>query len=75
MNSLVQWVFARVRLHQAPAGAQLRAYPSVHVGTGFVALTMKLSGGDERKEFGLPTGDGSFEVPVAFVSRYLSLTE
>ena len=49
VNSLVQWVFARVRLHQAPAGAQLQAYPSVHAGTGFVALTMKLSKGDERE--------------------------
>ena len=45
-------------------------YPSIHVGTAFVALTMKLNVGDHRVALGMMNKCGEVEVPVGFVSYY-----
>ena len=46
-------------------------YPSIHDGTVFVALTMKLKVGDHWEALGIVNKRREVEVPVGFVPSYL----
>ena len=69
---LLKWVFKHVRMHQPSTGGFFRLYPHVGDGAGSVAVVEVLSESDER---GLAGSVAPQEVPVAFVSRYLTNPE
>ena len=69
---LLKWVFKYVRMHQPSSGGFFRLYPHVSDGAGSVAIMEVLSEGDPRR---LAGSVAPLEVPVAFVSRYLTNPE
>ena len=59
-NDIVKVIFTQVDLHQADAYGEFKVYPCVENGLGFIAVTQQQEGRD---------------LPVAFLSRYLTATE